>query len=75
MINQLKLKIKMAALPQAIISFVFAKEYNLHAEIMSTSVIVGMVVALPVTIIYYVKILRNLFDESMEGRVKLREVH
>ncbi|KAF4366079.1 hypothetical protein G4B88_000389 [Cannabis sativa] len=69
MINQLKLKIKMAALPQAIISFVFAKEYNLHAEIMSTSVIVGMVVALPV------KILRNLFDESMEGRVKLREVH
>ncbi|XP_062085195.1 auxin efflux carrier component 2-like [Humulus lupulus] len=50
----LQVSIVQAALPQAIISFVFGKEYNLHPEIMSTSVIIGMVVALPVTIIYYV---------------------
>ncbi|XP_020214987.1 auxin efflux carrier component 2 [Cajanus cajan] len=43
-----------AALPQGIVPFVFAKEYNLHPDILSSAVIFGMVIALPVTIIYYV---------------------
>ncbi|RDX74068.1 Auxin efflux carrier component 2, partial [Mucuna pruriens] len=50
----LHIQIVQAALPQGIIPFVFAKEYNLHADILSTAVIFGMVLALPVTIIYYV---------------------
>ncbi|XP_011002075.1 PREDICTED: auxin efflux carrier component 2-like [Populus euphratica] len=50
----LRVAIVQAALPSGILPFIFAKEYNLHANIQSTSVIFGMVVALPVTIIYYV---------------------
>ncbi|KAK7329105.1 hypothetical protein VNO77_23251 [Canavalia gladiata] len=50
----LKVAVVQAALPQGIVPFVFAKEYNLHADLLSTAVIFGMVVALPVTIIYYV---------------------
>ncbi|KAK7354670.1 hypothetical protein VNO80_20136 [Phaseolus coccineus] len=50
----LRVAIVQASLPEAIVPFVFAKEYNLHADILSTAVIFGMVVALPVTIIYYV---------------------
>nr|KYP36125.1 Auxin efflux carrier component 3 [Cajanus cajan] len=50
----LRVAIVQAALPQAITSFVFAKEYNLHADIFSTAVILGTVVSLPVTIIYFV---------------------
>ncbi|KAG5006189.1 hypothetical protein JHK85_024731 [Glycine max] len=50
----LNVAIVQAALPQGIVPFVFAKEYNLHPDILSTAVIFGMVVALPVTIIYYV---------------------
>ncbi|KAK7411956.1 hypothetical protein VNO78_03401 [Psophocarpus tetragonolobus] len=50
----IKVTIVQAALPQGIVPFVFAKEYNLHPDILSTSVIFGMVIALPVTIIYYV---------------------
>ncbi|XP_047160902.1 auxin efflux carrier component 2-like [Vigna umbellata] len=50
----LRVTIVQAALPQGIVPFVFAKEYNLHADVLSTAVIFGMVVALPVTIIYYV---------------------
>ncbi|KAF4360210.1 hypothetical protein G4B88_005176 [Cannabis sativa] len=50
----LQVAIVQAALPQAIVSFVFAKEYNVHPQILSTSVTIGMVIALPVTIIYYV---------------------
>ncbi|CAJ1975828.1 unnamed protein product [Sphenostylis stenocarpa] len=50
----LRVAIVQAALPQGIVPFVFAKEYNLHADILSTAVIFGMVVALPVTILYYV---------------------
>ncbi|CAM0911888.1 unnamed protein product [Alopecurus aequalis] len=42
-----------AALPQAIASFVFAKEYGLHADVLSTAVIFGTVVSLPVLIAYY----------------------
>ncbi|CAN1224240.1 Probable auxin efflux carrier component 8 [Linum perenne] len=50
----LQVTIVQAALPQGIIPFVYAKDYNLYPEILSTAVIFGMVVALPVTIIYYV---------------------
>ncbi|XP_020580639.1 auxin efflux carrier component 7-like [Phalaenopsis equestris] len=49
----LKVSIVQAALPQGIVPFVFAKEYNLHPEMLSTAVIFGMIVSLPVTILYY----------------------
>ncbi|KAG2696859.1 hypothetical protein I3760_07G079700 [Carya illinoinensis] len=50
----LHVAIVQAALPQGIVCFVFAREYNVHAEILSTSVTVGMVIALPITILYCV---------------------
>ncbi|XP_071725417.1 auxin efflux carrier component 2-like isoform X2 [Rutidosis leptorrhynchoides] len=50
----LHVAIVQAALPQGIVPFVFAKEYNVHADILSTAVIFGMLVALPITILYYV---------------------
>uniref|UniRef100_A0A0E0M331 Auxin efflux carrier component n=1 Tax=Oryza punctata TaxID=4537 RepID=A0A0E0M331_ORYPU len=43
-----------AALPQSITTFVFAKEYGLHAEILSTAVIFGTLASLPVLIAYYI---------------------
>ncbi|KAK4490182.1 hypothetical protein RD792_000839 [Penstemon davidsonii] len=43
-----------AALPQGIVPFVFAREYNLHPDILSTGVIFGMLVSLPVTLLYYI---------------------
>eukprot|EP00249_Psilotum_nudum_P023397 c28858_g1_i1 orf=697-2667(+) len=43
-----------AALPQGIVPFVFSREYNLHPDILSTAVIFGMLIALPITLIYYV---------------------
>ncbi|CAL4948499.1 unnamed protein product [Urochloa decumbens] len=49
----LKVAIVQAALPQGIVPFVFAKEYNVHPTILSTLVIFGMLVALPITLIYY----------------------
>lgn len=49
-----KVSLLQAALPQGIVPFVFAREYNLHPEVLSTAVIFGMIVALPVTILYYV---------------------
>ncbi|KAJ9689373.1 hypothetical protein PVL29_014856 [Vitis rotundifolia] len=50
----LHVAIVQAALPQGIVPFVFAKEYNVHADILSTAVIFGMLIALPITIVYYV---------------------
>lgn len=50
----LQVAIIQAALPQAITSFIFAKEYGLHAEVLSTAVIFGTIVSLPVMIAYYV---------------------
>ncbi|BFG14427.1 hypothetical protein CerSpe_006990 [Prunus speciosa] len=50
----LHVSILQAALPQGIVPFVFAKEYNVHADILSTAVIFGMLLAVPVTIIYYI---------------------
>ncbi|XVF40888.1 hypothetical protein PTKIN_Ptkin01aG0152900 [Pterospermum kingtungense] len=50
----LRIAIVQAALPQGIVPFVFAKEYNVHPDILSTGVIFGMLIALPITLVYYV---------------------
>ncbi|XP_050373245.1 auxin efflux carrier component 3-like [Argentina anserina] len=50
----LHLAIVQAALPQGIVPFVFAKEYNVHPAILSTGVIFGMLIALPITLVYYI---------------------
>ncbi|KAH7659712.1 Membrane transport protein [Dioscorea alata] len=50
----LHVAIVQAALPQGIVPFVFAKEYNCHPDILSTAVIFGMLIALPITILYYI---------------------
>ncbi|CAA6654411.1 unnamed protein product [Spirodela intermedia] len=51
----LHIAIVQAALPQGIVPFVFAKEYNVHPDILSTgSVIFGMLIALPITLVYYI---------------------
>ncbi|KAJ1290300.1 hypothetical protein BS78_02G232900 [Paspalum vaginatum] len=50
----LRLAIIQAALPQSITTFVFAKEYGLHADVLSTAVIFGTLVSLPVLIAYYI---------------------
>ncbi|KAJ4721499.1 Auxin efflux carrier component [Melia azedarach] len=49
----LRVSIIQAALPQSITSFIFAKEYGLHADVLSTAVIFGMIASLPVLIAYY----------------------
>ncbi|KAL1208691.1 Auxin efflux carrier component 6 [Cardamine amara subsp. amara] len=51
--SRLHAAIVQAALPQGIVPFVFAREYGLHPDILSTLVIFGMIVSLPVTILYY----------------------
>ncbi|XP_075652222.1 auxin efflux carrier component 2-like [Castanea sativa] len=50
----LQIVIVQAALPLAIVPFVYAKEYDVHPDIVSTAVIFGLIIAVPVTIIYYV---------------------
>ncbi|KAJ6840904.1 putative auxin efflux carrier component 6 isoform X1 [Iris pallida] len=52
--NILRVAIIQAALPQSITSFIFAREYGLHADVLSTAVIFGMLVSLPVLVAYYV---------------------
>ncbi|GMJ14896.1 WAVY ROOTS 6, PIN-FORMED 2, AGRAVITROPIC ROOT 1, ETHYLENE INSENSITIVE ROOT 1, AGRAVITROPIC ROOT [Hibiscus trionum] len=42
------------AIVQAALPFVFAKEYSLHPDILSTAVIFGMLIALPITLVYYI---------------------
>ncbi|KAK3413351.1 hypothetical protein EUGRSUZ_I01919 [Eucalyptus grandis] len=49
----LKVAIVQAALPQGIVPFVFAKEYNVHPEILSTGVLFGMLIAMPISLVYY----------------------
>ncbi|XP_022751911.1 auxin efflux carrier component 8-like isoform X1 [Durio zibethinus] len=49
----LRVAIVQAALPQGVVPFVFAKEYNVHPDILSTGVIFGMLMALPVALVYY----------------------
>ncbi|ESQ41481.1 hypothetical protein EUTSA_v10016062mg [Eutrema salsugineum] len=48
-----RVAILQAALPQGIVPFVFAKEYNVYPEIVSTGVIIGMLITLPITLAYY----------------------
>ncbi|KAJ9135184.1 hypothetical protein P3X46_032393 [Hevea brasiliensis] len=48
-----KVAIVQAALPQGIVPFVFSKEYNIHPDILSTGVIFGMLIALPIALAYY----------------------
>ncbi|XP_062083228.1 auxin efflux carrier component 5-like [Humulus lupulus] len=50
----LRVAIVQSALPQAIASFIFAKEYGLHAEVISTAVIFGTMVSVPVLIAFYI---------------------
>ncbi|GMH26255.1 hypothetical protein Nepgr_028098 [Nepenthes gracilis] len=50
----LRVAIVQAALPQGIVPFVFAKEYNNHPAILSTAVIFGMLIALPIDLVYYI---------------------
>ncbi|KAG8078891.1 hypothetical protein GUJ93_ZPchr0007g5485 [Zizania palustris] len=50
----LRVAIIQAALPQSITSFIFAKEYGLHADVLSTAVIFGMLVSLPLLVGFYV---------------------
>ncbi|KAM6596480.1 hypothetical protein CsatA_007004 [Cannabis sativa] len=50
----LRVAIVQSALPQAIASFIFAKEYGLHAEVLSTAVIFGTMVSVPVLIAFYI---------------------
>ncbi|XVF60469.1 hypothetical protein PTKIN_Ptkin08bG0049500 [Pterospermum kingtungense] len=49
----LRMAILQAALPQGVVPFVFAKEYNVHPDILSTSISFGMLIALPVGLVYY----------------------
>ncbi|KAJ4771555.1 Auxin efflux carrier component [Rhynchospora pubera] len=49
----LKIAIVQAALPQGIVPFVFAKEYGVHPDILSTGIIVGMIAAVPIALAYY----------------------
>ncbi|KAM0055789.1 putative membrane transport protein [Helianthus debilis subsp. tardiflorus] len=43
-----------ATLSVGIVPFVFAKEYDVHATILSTSVIFGMLITVPITLCYYI---------------------
>ncbi|XP_043722906.1 auxin efflux carrier component 5-like [Telopea speciosissima] len=49
----LRIVIIQAALPQSITSFIYAKEYGLHADVLSTAVILGLIVSLPILVGYY----------------------
>ncbi|KAF5199095.1 Auxin efflux carrier component [Thalictrum thalictroides] len=51
--DALRVAIIQAALPQSITSFVYAKEYGLHTDVISTSVVFGLIVSLPILIAYY----------------------
>ncbi|CAA0829282.1 Putative auxin efflux carrier component 8 [Striga hermonthica] len=51
--NILRMAIIQAALPEAITAFVYAQEYGLHANVLSTAVIFGTIVSLPLLIAFY----------------------
>ncbi|XP_073279854.1 auxin efflux carrier component 8-like [Primulina huaijiensis] len=48
-----KVAIVQAALPQGLVPFVFAKEYNQYPDILSTGVIFGLLIAVPIGLAYY----------------------
>nr|XP_043639706.1 auxin efflux carrier component 2-like [Erigeron canadensis] len=49
-----RISIVQATLSVGIVPFVFAKEYNVHPTILSTAVIFGMLITVPITICYYI---------------------
>ncbi|KAK9062451.1 hypothetical protein SSX86_019637 [Deinandra increscens subsp. villosa] len=49
----LRVAIIQSALPQSITSFIYAKEYGLHADVLSTAVVFGMIVTLPIMVGFY----------------------
>ncbi|KAI3725761.1 hypothetical protein L1987_65553 [Smallanthus sonchifolius] len=49
----LRVAVIQAALPQAISSFIYAKEYGMHVNVLSTAVIFGTIVSIPVLVAYY----------------------
>ncbi|KAL6845923.1 hypothetical protein ACP4OV_023371 [Aristida adscensionis] len=51
--NLLRFAIVQAALPPSVVAFNYAREYNLHADILSTAIIVGTLASLPVLTGYY----------------------
>ncbi|KAL9667784.1 hypothetical protein QQ045_002152 [Rhodiola kirilowii] len=50
----LRITVLQAAFPQAILSFVYAKQYNVHPELQSTAVIFGTLITLPIAFVYFV---------------------
>ncbi|XP_051119560.1 auxin efflux carrier component 5-like [Andrographis paniculata] len=51
--NILRVAIMTAALPQSILSCIIAQEYNVNPTVLSTAVIFGMIISLPLLIGYY----------------------
>ncbi|KAJ4955613.1 hypothetical protein NE237_012396 [Protea cynaroides] len=56
----LRVAIIQAALPQSITSFIYAKEYGLHPNVLSTAVILGMILSLPILVGYYAILEKSL---------------
>ncbi|CAK9191856.1 unnamed protein product [Sphagnum troendelagicum] len=52
--NSLRFAITQAAFPQGIMTFVLAKEYNMHADIFATAVSFHTLIFLPFVLLYYV---------------------
>ncbi|CAO2831598.1 unnamed protein product [Amaranthus hypochondriacus] len=52
--NLLRITIVQASLPLGILPFVYAKEYDVHPDILSTAVIFGLLIALPITLVYFI---------------------
>ncbi|KAI3729348.1 hypothetical protein L6452_18004 [Arctium lappa] len=50
----LHLAIVQASLSEGIVPFVFAKEYNVYPTILSFSVIFGMLITVPINLVYYI---------------------
>ncbi|KAJ0703214.1 putative membrane transport protein [Helianthus annuus] len=49
----LRVAIIQSAIPQSITSFIYAKEYGLHPDVLSTAVVIGMIVTLPIMVGFY----------------------
>ncbi|CAM6020648.1 unnamed protein product [Sphagnum balticum] len=52
--NSLRFVITQAAVPQGIITFILANEYNVHADIFATAVSFQMLIFLPFVLLYYI---------------------
>lgn len=51
--SMLRFAIVQAAFPQAVVSFVFSRQYNVHPEILSTGITLTTLLAIPITLAYY----------------------